>query len=96
MPHDDDKSLGDEATLQGGKLAPADERSLGDRSTFGGGDGSSLSDPGIVYERVRSLVSPYAYLSESDPVSKKLPCNLSYSVLVSGIILLQCNCLNLG
>ncbi|MDB4561720.1 protein kinase [bacterium] len=46
MPRDDDKSLGDEATLQGGKPAPADERSLGDRSTFGGGEGSSLSDLG--------------------------------------------------
>ena len=46
MPRDDDQSLGDEATLQGGKPAPADERSLGDRSTFGGSDGSSLSDPG--------------------------------------------------
>ncbi|MDB4561719.1 serine/threonine-protein kinase, partial [bacterium] len=46
MPRDDDKSLGDEATLQGGKSAPADERSLGDRSTFGGGEGSSLSDLG--------------------------------------------------
>ena len=44
MPRDDDKSLGDEATLQGGKRSPADERSLGDRSTFRGGDGSSLSD----------------------------------------------------
>ncbi len=46
MPRDDDKSLGDEATLQGGKETPADERSLGDRSTFGGGEGSSLSDLG--------------------------------------------------
>ena len=46
MPRDDDQSLGDEATLQGGKSAPADERSLGDRSTFGGGEGSSLSDLG--------------------------------------------------
>ena len=46
MPRDDDKSLGDEATLQGGKPTPADERSLGDRSTFGGGEGSSLSDLG--------------------------------------------------
>ena len=46
MPHDNDQSLGDEATLQGGKPAPADERSLGDRSTFGGSDGSSLSDLG--------------------------------------------------
>jgi len=46
MPRDDDKSLGDEATLQGGKPAPADERSLGDRSTFGGSEGSSLSDLG--------------------------------------------------
>ena len=46
MPRDNDKSLGDEATLQGGKVQPADERSLGDRSTFGGGDGSSLSDLG--------------------------------------------------
>ena len=46
MPRDDDKSLGDDATLQGGKSSPADERSLGDRSTFGGGDGSSLSDLG--------------------------------------------------
>ena len=46
MPRDDDQSLGDEATLQGGKETPADERSLGDRSTFGGGDGSSLSDLG--------------------------------------------------
>ena len=46
MPRDDDQSLGDEATLQGGKPAPADERSLGDRSTFGGGEGSSLSDLG--------------------------------------------------
>ncbi|MDB4622041.1 serine/threonine protein kinase, partial [Rubripirellula sp.] len=44
MPRDDDQSLGHEATLQGGKPAPAGERSLGDRSTFGGGDGSSLSD----------------------------------------------------
>ncbi|MDB4644469.1 serine/threonine-protein kinase [Rubripirellula sp.] len=40
------QSLGDEATLQGGKPAPAEERSLGDRSTFGGGGGSSLSDLG--------------------------------------------------
>ena len=46
MPRDDDQSLGDEATLQGGKSSPADERSLGDRSTFGGSDGSSLSDLG--------------------------------------------------
>ena len=46
MPRDNDKSLGDEATLQGGKSTPADERSLGDRSTFGGGEGSSLSDLG--------------------------------------------------
>ncbi len=46
MPRDDDKSLGDEATLQGGKPTPADERSLGDRSTFGGSAGSSLSDLG--------------------------------------------------
>ncbi len=46
MPRDDEKSLGDEATLQGGKVQPADERSLGDRSTFGGSDGSSLSDLG--------------------------------------------------
>ena len=46
MPRDNDQSLGDEATLQGGKPAPADERSLGDRSTFGGGEGSSLSDLG--------------------------------------------------
>ncbi|MDC0279225.1 serine/threonine-protein kinase, partial [bacterium] len=46
MPRDDDDSLGDEATLQGGKSTPADERSLGDRSTFGGGEGSSLSDLG--------------------------------------------------
>ena len=46
MPRDDDKSLGDEATLQGGKETPADERSLGDRSTFRGGEGSSVSDLG--------------------------------------------------
>ena len=46
MSRDDDKSLGDEATLQGGKPAPADDRSLGDRSTFGGGEGSSLADLG--------------------------------------------------
>jgi tRNA A-37 threonylcarbamoyl transferase component Bud32 len=46
MPRDDDKSLGDEATLQGGKETPAADRSLGDRSTFGGGEGSSLSDLG--------------------------------------------------
>ena len=46
MPRDDDKSLGDEATLQGGKAQPADDRSLGDRSTFGGGEGSSVSDLG--------------------------------------------------
>ena len=36
MPRDDNQSLGDEATLQGGKPAPAAERSLGDRSTFAG------------------------------------------------------------
>ena len=46
MPRDDDQSLGDEATLQGGKVQPAHERSLGDRSTFGGSNGSSLSDLG--------------------------------------------------
>ena len=46
MPRDDDNSLGDEATVQGGTPNPADERSLGDRSTFGGGEGSSLSGIG--------------------------------------------------
>jgi len=46
MPRDDQKSLGDEATLQGGDPASTDERSLGDRSTFGGSEGSSLSDLG--------------------------------------------------
>ena len=46
MSRDDDQRLGDEATLQGWKPAPADDRSLGDRSTFGGGEGSSLSDLG--------------------------------------------------
>ena len=46
MPRDDDPSLGDEVTLQGGKPTPADERSLGDRSTFAGSEGSSLSDLG--------------------------------------------------
>ena len=45
MPHDD-KSLGDEATLQGANSMPADQRSLGDQSTFGGSEGSSLSDLG--------------------------------------------------
>ncbi len=35
MPRDDDKSLGDEATLQGGKPTPADELRIGARTTFG-------------------------------------------------------------
>ena len=47
MPRDDDQSLGDQQTYEGG-AQPADssDRSLGDRSTFGGGVDSSLSDIG--------------------------------------------------
>jgi formylglycine-generating enzyme required for sulfatase activity/serine/threonine protein kinase len=46
MP-DDDQSLGDQQTYEGG-VQPADssDRSLGDQSTFGGGGESSLSDIG--------------------------------------------------
>ena len=47
MPRDDDESLGDQQTYEGG-AQPADssDRSLGDQSTFGGGGESSLSDIG--------------------------------------------------
>ena len=47
MPRDDDQSLGDQQTYEGG-AQPADssDRSLGDQSTFGGGGESSLSDIG--------------------------------------------------
>ena len=47
MPRDDDRSLGDQQTYEGG-AQPADssDRSLGDQSTFGGGGESSLSDIG--------------------------------------------------
>ncbi len=47
MPRDDDQSLGDQQTFEGG-AQPADssDRSLGDQSTFGGGGESSLSDIG--------------------------------------------------
>jgi serine/threonine protein kinase len=47
MPRDDDQSLGDQQTYEGG-AQPVDssDRSLGDQSTFGGGGESSLSDIG--------------------------------------------------
>jgi serine/threonine protein kinase len=47
MPRDDDQSLGEQQTYEGG-AQPADssDRSLGDQSTFGGGGESSLSDIG--------------------------------------------------
>jgi formylglycine-generating enzyme required for sulfatase activity len=47
MPRDDEQSLGDQQTYEGG-AQPADssDRSLGDQSTFGGGGESSLSDIG--------------------------------------------------
>jgi hypothetical protein len=47
MPNDD-QTLGDQQTYEGGGAQPADssDRSLGDQSTFGGGGESSLSDIG--------------------------------------------------
>jgi len=47
MRRDDDQSLGDQQTYEGG-AQPADssDRSLGDQSTFGGGGELSLSDIG--------------------------------------------------
>ena len=44
MSPQDEKSLSDEATRQGGGHSRKEEVSLGDRSTFGGGDASSVSD----------------------------------------------------
>ena len=45
MPRDDDQSLGDQQTYEGGaQPAASSDRSLGDQSTFGGGTDSSLSD----------------------------------------------------
>ena len=45
MPTDEEASLGDQQTFQGGALpSGAADRSLGDQSTFGGDDGSSISD----------------------------------------------------
>ena len=71
MPRDDDKSLGDEATLEGGNPTPADERSLGDRSTFGGGEGFSQSGlPDHDMEALFAMAMSHPVEGESDDICR--------------------------
>ena len=51
MPRNDNDSLNDEATLQGGKEKPAVDPSLSDHSTFSGGEDSSLDGQHVQPDR---------------------------------------------